>query len=130
MDLLLVQIGKHTFASLVINPVRNKLMMLSDQKLQYLVRNPLALLVAAVENIYTEDEWRRIWEWLHTHRMSDELLGLWVRNQEQHGHFRYKALGQLFARYADIGRGWSTVDKGIAIKRKHMLSGSLSSSNI
>lgn len=48
--------------------------------------------------------------------MTDQLLAVWAINQKENGYYRFKAIGQLFARYATIGRGFSTIEK--AVKKK------------
>ena len=97
--------------------------MITKSEIEYLVRNPLQLLVeAGKRDRYTEQDWEKVYNWLLNHRMSIELFGLWYRNQQHHGVHRFRAVGQLFARYAKIGKGWHTVDDGVRIRLERIKS--------
>lgn len=91
-------------------------MVIPDTQLDYLVRNPLALLKEAYINELTEDDWKKIHAWLDTHRMTDELHTIWLKSQYNNGKWRYRALGQMFARFATIGKGFSTVDQSTKLR--------------
>lgn len=93
--------------------------MLTDDMVQMLVRNPLLMLQYSFEHKIEEEDWKQVYEWLLKHRMTDELHVAWLRNQLTHGIYRYRAIGQLFARYATIGKGWSTVDNASRVKLGH-----------
>lgn len=86
--------------------------------LHYLVRNPLALLQHGLQNDFTEEEWKEIYEWFLDHRMTSELHCMWLRSQLTHGKYRFRAIGQMFARFATIGKGFSTVDHATKLKMK------------
>lgn len=93
-------------------------MVVPESQLQYIVRNPISLLVEAHNNNYSEEEWKQIYTWLNEHRMTDELHALWLHSQIAHGKWRFRALGQMYARFATIGKGFSTVDNATRHKIK------------
>lgn len=86
--------------------------MMNEDQIQRLIESPHALLTLE----FQEEDWKEIYTYLKSHRMTDHLLTKWVLNQEEHGYYRYKAIGQLFARFATIGRGFSTIEKAMEQK--------------
>lgn len=93
-------------------------MTLTETKLLYLVKNPHILLTEVMCDNLTEEDCEEIHNWLYNHRMTDELHTNWLRSQLDNGRWKYRALGQMFARYATIGKGFSTVDNATRLKMK------------
>lgn len=86
-------------------------MELTEEQLNAFVRKPELILKMANDDKYGEDFWFQIDHYLETKRMDQELYDNWKKSQELHGHFKYAALGQLFARYATLKKGFKPLEK-------------------
>ena len=95
-------------------------MTLSEPQIQNYIKNPHLMLHAAMDTSLSEDDWAEIYKWLLCHRMTDELHTYWFKNQLNNGKWKYRALGQIFARFATIGKGFSTVDNATKNKLDKM----------
>lgn len=80
-------------------------------RLRVLIENPMALLSAAVNGgpEYTEEDWERIYLELRNRRLTDRHRDILLGAQIEHGKWKMRAVGQQMARYATIGKGWTTV---------------------
>jgi hypothetical protein len=94
--------------------------MLTEQEVVYFVQNPVALLLESTKpnSRLTEKDWKQLYHYLLTHRMTPKLCALWAAAQQNNGNYKFKAVGQLFARYATIGKGWQTVRESIIEREK------------
>lgn len=90
---------------------------LSDHAIREYLFDPERLLQDLVSRQLSEEQCKTIWQWLDTHRMSQQLLVQWMYEQQKNGFWRYRVIGQVFARFAIIGKGFSTVDNGIKRKK-------------
>lgn len=89
---------------------------LTDDQIRAYLFDPELLLTDLFNRTLTENQCKQFWTWMQDHRMSQPMLIQWMYEQQKNGFWRYRCIGQVFARFAVIGKGFSTVDKGFQRK--------------
>lgn len=84
---------------------------LTDKQLKALIRRPELILKLAYENNHDENFWFQVFRYLELKRMDGEMYDDWKRSQDVHGYYKYAAVGQLFARYATLRKGFKPLKK-------------------
>lgn len=89
--------------------------MLSKDEIKLLIKNPEQ--VMKNYEIFQEEDWEQIYEYLLTKRIDKELFDSWINSQKNFGKFKYKAIGQLFSRFATLRRGYTTLENCNYVKK-------------
>jgi hypothetical protein len=83
--------------------------MISKQTIEYLIYNPEELLKEAVLNNrnLTEEDWGLIHQEIASRKLNNRLKDSLLISRNASGVNKFKAIGQLFARYARVGKGFA-----------------------
>lgn len=84
---------------------------LTEEQINAFIRRPQILLMMANDDRYGEEFWFQVYHYLESKRMDYQMYKDWKDAQELNGFFKFAALGQLFARYATLRKGFKPLEK-------------------